>query len=65
MTDFRFFDHGSITVLKPVSGGAQDWVDEHIPEDAQYWAGGVVIEPRYADDILGGIEDDGLTVTFH
>lgn len=65
MTDFHFFDHGSITVLKAVSGGAKDWVDTHIPEDALYWAGGVVIEPRYVEPILNGIEDDGLTVTFH
>lgn len=65
MTDFHFFDHGSIVILKPVSALAQDWVDEHIGDDAQLFGGGVVIEPRYAGDILDGVVADDLTITFH
>lgn len=65
MTDFHFFDHGSIVILKPVSALAQDWVDEHIGDDAQFFGGGVVIEPRYAGDILDGVVADDLTITFH
>ena len=65
MTDFHFFDHGSIVILKPVTGPAQDWIDEHIGDDAQTFGGGVVIEPRYAGDILDGVVADDLTITFH
>lgn len=65
MTDFQFFDHGSITILKPVSAPAHDWVEQHLPDDAQSFAGGVVIEPRYAEPILDGIAADDLTITFH
>lgn len=67
MTDFQFFDHGSIVVLKAVTPSAQDWVDEHIAtdDDTQYFGGGIVIEPRYAGDILDGIAADDLAVTFH
>ena len=60
--DFSFINHGSLTVLIPHSAAAAAWLDEHISSDALSWAGGVVIEPRYADPILAAIEDDGLTV---
>jgi hypothetical protein len=60
--DFTLADHGSITILYPVSADAADWVGEHIPDEAQRYAGGVVIEPRYVGDILDGITNDGLSV---
>lgn len=60
--DFNFSDHGSVTLLIPVSRAAHDWVDVNLPIDSLHWAGGIVIEPRYVLDILNGIENDGLTV---
>lgn len=62
MTDFRFTNHGSITILTPLTEAAQEWVDENLPEDALGFGGGVVIEPRYAGSILEGLQDDGLTI---
>jgi len=62
MTDFRFANHGSICILAPLTEEASTWVEEHIPEDAQRWAGGIVVEPRYVADIRDGIDSDGLTV---
>jgi hypothetical protein len=62
-TDFHFHNHGSITLLEPVTRAGKAWVAEHIPSDALRWGrDSVVIEPRYADDILNGIINDGLTV---
>jgi hypothetical protein len=62
MSDFTFINHGSVTTLKPVSDAAKEWVSENIAADATYWAGAVVIEPRYVADIIDGIHADGLTV---
>lgn len=61
MTDFHIIDHGSIAVLSPLSVDAKDWCDEHLPEDAQRWGGGYVVEPRYLGDIVDGACADGLT----
>ena len=59
--DFALTNHGSICVLQPLPPEALEWVELHIPDDAQLWGkSGVVIEPRYVDDILAGIADDGL-----
>jgi len=60
--DFKFANHGSVTVLTPISEAAKAWIDENIDPDAQVWVGGVVIEPRYADAVLIGISADGLSI---
>ena len=60
--DFNFADHGSVTILTPLTEAANEWVNDHIPSDAMRWCGGIVIEPRYASAILDGIACDGLTV---
>ena len=62
MTDFFFDDHGSVTVLTPLTVAAWDWVVEHIPDDAPTFGRGIVIEPRYVSAILEGIDLDGLEV---
>jgi hypothetical protein len=64
--DFSFQNHGSICILTPITPAARDWFSEHLPVDnseTQFWAGGIVIEPRYVGDIISGIQSDGLSVT--
>lgn len=62
MSDFLVQDEGSIVVVTPVTPAAKTWVAEHLPVDVQTWCGGVVIEHRYAFDVLYGIVNDGLVV---
>ena len=61
MADFRFDDHGSVCILTALSPEGRAWADEHLPDDAQRWVGGVVISPRYAGDVLHRIIKTGLT----
>jgi hypothetical protein len=64
-SDFSFRNHGSICVLTPLTPLGKDRFNKRLPvEDpqTQFWAGGIVIEPRYARDILEGIRNDGLIV---
>jgi hypothetical protein len=60
--DFVLADHGSILVLTPLSDEAKDWAGDHLPADAQRWARGVVIEPRYWPAIQNGIGCAGLSI---
>lgn len=61
--DFRLQREGSISILYVETDAAQQWVADHIPSDATWWGrNGLVIEWRYVDDILFGIENDGLSV---
>lgn len=61
--DIRVDHHGSIAIIVPVSPAGQAWLDEHITdEEVQYWASGVVCEPRYVSHILDGMTADGLLI---
>lgn len=62
MTDFEFRNHGSICIMVPRTNEAVDWVDANVSEDRINFAGGFVVEPRYAENLINGIENDGLTV---
>lgn len=60
--DFYLVNGGSIFLLTPLTEAAKDWVNLHIPDDAQWFWPSVVIEHRYVDDILDGLTEDGLAV---
>ncbi len=62
MSDFRLQDEGSISILHPLTEDANQWIEDHLPEDALTWAGGIVIEWRYVEEIISGILSDGLEV---
>jgi len=62
--DFAIQYEGSIILLHPRSSEAREWVQDHIGPDngfQPYWPT-VVIEPRYAGDIVAGIQADGLKI---
>ena len=64
--DFSFASHTSICVLTPLTPAGRNWFNEHLPVDnseTQFWAGGIVVEPRYVPDTLEGIRNDGLVVS--
>ncbi len=62
MIDFTYANHGSIVTLTPLTPRANEWVAEHLPDDAQTFGPSIVIEPRYFDDIAEGILADGLSL---
>ena len=62
MADFILSGGGSVYILTPQTDAARAWVDEHIPEDAQWFGRGVAIEHRYVDAIVAGIIADRLEV---
>lgn len=60
--DLEFQNHGSIFVVVPFTEAGKDWLDENVGGDALTWGRGVVVEPRYVEDILVGAVDEGLRV---
>lgn len=62
MPDFRFANHGSITLLTPITDAALDWVEENLSAERMNYGPAIVIEPRFAGEILDGLQGDGLTV---
>jgi len=62
MADVNIENHGSLVLLRPLTEAASDWLDENISEDAQHFGGAVVVEPRYVEAIVEGMQNDGLEV---
>lgn len=56
-------NHGSLFLLRPMSDAAEEWLNEHLdPDNSQWFAGALVVEPRYIGDIVDGAVADGLEV---
>ena len=56
---------GSVCILQPLSAAGKAWTDKNLAvEPWQMIGGGISIEPRMVQDIVDGMEGDGLTVGF-
>lgn len=58
--DFRFIDHGTVHVLRLLTPAAWNWIEENVSDWTPWGPDGIVIEPRYVDNIRAGMTGDGL-----
>jgi hypothetical protein len=61
--DLEIQNHGSLFLLHARSAAGADWIDEHLPKDAQVVGEAVIVEHRFIDAIATGAVADGLVVT--
>jgi len=52
----------TVYLLRPLTPAAFEWIEEHIPEDAQRLGNAVAVEHRYIGPIAEGILADGLVL---
>jgi hypothetical protein len=62
MSDFTVQNEGTIFLVIPNTPTAQEWIDEHIHDTAQYFGTAVVVEHRYIVALIDGILAEGLSV---
>jgi hypothetical protein len=62
VADFGGENHGTIYLLRALTERAVTWVNEHLPEGAQWFGDAVAVEPRFIHDIVVGAVTDGLRV---
>ncbi len=60
MYDVTAEDHGTLCLVHPENTQAQDWMETHT--DGTWFAGALVVEPRYIVDLFLGMAADGFTV---
>lgn len=61
-SDFMVKDEGTIWLFYPLSERADQWVQDNVQDDAQFFGTALVVEHRYAPGLILGIEADGLEV---
>ena len=63
-SDITVDNQGSILIFTPTSAEGRQWMKKNLQvEDWQKRNGSVVVEHRYAPDIIHGAKADGLMVT--
>lgn len=60
--DVSVENHGTIFLVRPLSQRANAWIGEHVPEDAMFFGGALVVEHRYVESIVAAIMDEGMQV---
>lgn len=61
--DARVENHGTIFLVRPLTPLAESWLDSHVDqEDAQHFGNALVVEHRYVQDLVAGMQADGLKV---
>ncbi len=51
---------GTLFLFRANTQAAKEWINLHVPSDATYWAGQLVVEHRYAYGLAVGMAGDGL-----
>ncbi len=59
--DVKVRNEGSLVLLQPVTETASSWIDANIT-DAQFYCNALVVESRYAREIIEAMERSGLVV---
>lgn len=60
--DLSIENHGSIVLFRPLTDEGKEWIDRTAPEDAQFFANAMVVEPRYVAGVVDAAQADGLNV---
>ena len=61
--DVLIENHGSISLFTPMTVNAHEWIEEHVRiEPWQRLGPSIACEPRYLDQIIDGMQQDGLVV---
>lgn len=61
--DIRIESHFSLFLVWPLSARAISWLRENVNRECQRFGSALVVEPRYVNDIISGMTDDGLLLT--
>ena len=52
--------YGGMRYFKPLSERAHEWMDENLADESTFLHGELVVELRYADDLMEGLASDGM-----
>lgn len=61
--DVTVSNQGSLIMLSIITPEAKAWVEENVQTETWQWLGNnLCVEPRYADNVIDGMQADGLSV---
>ena len=61
--DVEIHNHGSVVMVLPLTKAAMEWVQGNVSLESWQWlGGGFACEPRMVQNLIDGMENDGLTI---
>jgi hypothetical protein len=60
--DFIIQNHGSIFLFDPQNTEAENHLLENVSEEAQWFGGALIVEPRYVADLAGALQSIGFKI---
>ena len=57
---FTVENHGSIVLVRPLTADVRTWLEEHTDDEAQWFGNALCVEPRYVEDIVLGLIEEGF-----
>lgn len=55
-------NHGSIFLVEPLTPAAEEWLEDNVAGETQHWGSALVVEHRYINDLVAGMQQSGLVV---
>jgi hypothetical protein len=62
-TDIWILAQGTLSLVRPLTQTASEWISEHVQDDSQWFGPAVLVEHHYLADLLNRMIEDGLHVT--
>tara|TARA_Y100000034_G_C6588319_1_gene255464 strand:- start:305 stop:508 length:204 start_codon:yes stop_codon:yes gene_type:complete len=63
MPDFEIFNEGTVVGLRPVTGEAKDWLNEHTETEGWQWMAGTMWgDHRSVHALIGFIQAEGFKI---
>jgi hypothetical protein len=62
-TDIWILPQGTLTLVRPLTQRASEWISQHVQDDPQWFGPALVLECDYLADLLNRMIEDGLHVT--
>jgi hypothetical protein len=60
--DFLIENHGSTFLFDPQNTSAENHLREHVSEEAQWFGGALVVEPRYVAGLAKALRANGFEI---
>ena len=61
-TDIWILPQGTLTLVRPLTQKAIDWVGQHLKDHSQWFGPALLIEHHYVPKLLNGMIADGLQI---
>ncbi len=62
-TDVWILPQGTLTLVRPLTQRASEWIRRHLQDHSQWFGPALLIEDHYVAKLLPGMIEDGLHVT--